>query len=188
MRRRSVIEIKDLEFMSLHAIRYCMGRQTYMPGLIKEICRKYINKFSTDVIICMYYDCLRQEENDCYGCKYIDKPDWLVWKNELEGLLINGNNNEEKIAEISPDDLGSLMICAIRNIENEEELEKGIEICKKYISNIVYKDVCVLINDCDFKNKYEFNFLNNKHKEKMIEITNEWKKNLIKEKEKRNQQ
>lgn len=77
------ISQEDFGTLCICAIRYCHGRQTYMPSLVQTICKKYLKEFSDKVIAVMLDDCKFQEEMELYGDPYIDKPDWIRWKEAL---------------------------------------------------------------------------------------------------------
>lgn len=77
------IEIDDFETLAICAIRYCQGRQTYMPDLVRDIIRPCLNKLSDNCLNIMIDDCKFQENADLYGDERIDKPGWLKWKTEL---------------------------------------------------------------------------------------------------------
>ncbi len=66
------------------AIRYCQGRQTYMPSLVQRIVRGHLKELSDNDLAVMLDDCEFQERMRLYGDERIDKPDWLRWKEALE--------------------------------------------------------------------------------------------------------
>ena len=78
------IDEKDFGRLCICAIRYCQGRQSYMPGLIRSIVKKHIDDISTNDLIIMINDCKFQEECNLYGDEQIDKPEWLEWRKFLE--------------------------------------------------------------------------------------------------------
>ena len=57
----------DFGTLAICAIRYCHGRQTYMPGLVQDIIRPH----------------LKELNDNLYGDERIDKPGWLKWKADL---------------------------------------------------------------------------------------------------------
>lgn len=65
------------------AIRYCFGRETYMPSLVQGIVRKYLQQIEDNELHVMIADCDFQETMDLYGNERIDKPGWLIWKRDL---------------------------------------------------------------------------------------------------------
>ena len=75
---------QDLGTLCICAIRYCMGRQTYMPDLVRGIVRGLLPTLDDKDIGVLYDDCLFQERTHQWGDEHIDKPGWLAWKAELE--------------------------------------------------------------------------------------------------------
>ena len=80
------IEISQEDFATLCicAIRYCHGRQTYMPSLVQGIVGAHLGAISDNDLVVMLEDCEFQERMKLYGDENIDKPDWLRWKEKLE--------------------------------------------------------------------------------------------------------
>lgn len=74
----------DLGTLCICAIRYCQGRQTYMPSLVQGIVREHFSELSDRDINVMLDDCKFQEQMNLYGDPNIDKPDWIRWRNDLE--------------------------------------------------------------------------------------------------------
>lgn len=73
----------DLGTLCICAIRYCQGRQTYMPSLVQGICRAHFSDFSDKDIGVMLDDCDFQERMNLYGDERIDKPNWMKWEADL---------------------------------------------------------------------------------------------------------
>ena len=73
----------DFGTLCICAIRYCHGRKTYMPSLVRDIVRPYLGKFSDKDISVMIDDCDFQKTMNLYGDEKIDKPGWLMWQSEL---------------------------------------------------------------------------------------------------------
>ena len=80
------MNIKNADFATLAicAIRYCHGRQTYMPDLVRGIIRPHIAKISDSDLNVMISDCDFQARMKLYGDERIDKPGWLEWREFLE--------------------------------------------------------------------------------------------------------
>lgn len=79
----SKLEIDDFGTLAICAIRYCHGRQTYMPSLVQGIIRPHLRELSDKDLSVMIDDCDFQERMHLYGDERIDKPGWLTWKDEL---------------------------------------------------------------------------------------------------------
>ena len=81
-----MIEVSNDDFGTLCvcALRYCQGRQTYMPSLVRDIVRPLLPQMTLKSIKVMLDDCDFQARYDIYGDENIDKPGWLEWKQELQ--------------------------------------------------------------------------------------------------------
>ena len=73
----------DFGTLAICAIRYCQGRQTYMPSLVQGIIRPHLKELSDRDLNVMLEDCDFQERMRLYGDERIDKPGWLKWKADL---------------------------------------------------------------------------------------------------------
>lgn len=74
------IERDDFGTLCICALRYCHGRQTYMPSLVQEIVREHLKEFTDYDIDVMVEDCEFQRRMNLYGDEKIDKPNWLAWE------------------------------------------------------------------------------------------------------------
>lgn len=81
-----MIRLNEQNFgtLAICAIRYCQGRQTYMPDLVRGILTPFLPKLEDRDIQVMLEDCDFQERMHLYGDEKIDKPGWLKWKETLE--------------------------------------------------------------------------------------------------------
>ena len=79
--------------LAICAIRYCQGRQSYMPDLVRKIVIPHLPDISDKDLGVMIEDCESQEKLNLYGDERIDKPGWLWWKELLlaEKERRNGN-------------------------------------------------------------------------------------------------
>lgn len=61
------------------AVRYCLGRKTYMPGLVIDYITPLLPKLDDRTLWCFERDILEAKES--YGCglgdKNIDEPKWI---------------------------------------------------------------------------------------------------------------
>lgn len=73
----------DFGILAICAIRYCHGRQTYMPELVRGIVRGYLAEIDDRDLAVMIADCEFQEWANLYGDERIEKPRWLKWREEL---------------------------------------------------------------------------------------------------------
>ena len=74
----------NLGILCICAIRYCHGRQTYMPDLVRSIVKPFLPKLDDRDIGVMLADCEFQETINLYGDERIDKPGWLEWRKVIE--------------------------------------------------------------------------------------------------------
>lgn len=74
---------EDFGVLAICAIRYCQGRQTYMPQLVREIVVPHLPDLSDKDLNVMIEDCTFQERTNMYGDDIIDKPGWIRWKEIL---------------------------------------------------------------------------------------------------------
>lgn len=70
--------------LAICAIRYCQGRQTYMPDWVRDIIRPHLKELSDKDLGVMIKDCDIQKRTNSYGDELIDKPGWLKWEQELK--------------------------------------------------------------------------------------------------------
>ena len=77
------LEKDDFGTLAICAVRYCHGRQTYMPDLVRDIVRPRLKELSDKDLNVMIEDCDFQERMNLYGNERIDKPGWLRWKADL---------------------------------------------------------------------------------------------------------
>ena len=74
---------EDFGTLCICAIRYCHGRQTYMPDLVRGIIVPRLPDLSDKDLGVMINDCDYQERFNLYGDERIDKPGWIRWKEIL---------------------------------------------------------------------------------------------------------
>lgn len=69
------------------AIRYALGRQTYMPSLVIGVVRPMLPLLTPKTIACMERDIREADKYGGYGNETIDKPDWLKFLSEIQTLM-----------------------------------------------------------------------------------------------------
>ena len=74
---------EDFGTLCICAIRYCQGRRTYMPSLVRDIIRPHLKELSDKDLAVMIDDCSYQKRFNLYGDEAIDKPGWNKWEQEL---------------------------------------------------------------------------------------------------------
>lgn len=73
------IDNEDFGTLAVCAIRYCRGRQTYMPSLVRGIIRPYIKEISDKDLHVLINDCdytMKWEDE-------IEPKEWAEWKEML---------------------------------------------------------------------------------------------------------
>lgn len=73
---------EDFGTLAVCAIRYCQGRQTYMPELVRGIIRPNLAKLSDKDLQVLINDANEQERTGNYG-SFHDKYGWVKWRQEL---------------------------------------------------------------------------------------------------------
>ncbi len=79
------IKVNEQDFgtVCVCALRYAMGRETYMPSLVRDFVRPLLTKLPDKTLAVMIMDCEEQERMNLWGSATIDKPGWVKWKQEL---------------------------------------------------------------------------------------------------------
>jgi len=65
------------------AVRYCLGRQSYMPGLVMDFIRPLLPHLSNKTLWCMEKDIIEQEKYG-YGDPRIDEPAWRTFLAQVQ--------------------------------------------------------------------------------------------------------
>lgn len=77
------ISKEDFGALAICSIRYCQGRETYMPAKVQGIVLERLADISDRDLKVMLRDCDYQESVGLYGDTVIDKPGWLRWRDAL---------------------------------------------------------------------------------------------------------
>lgn len=85
---------EDFGTLAICAIRYCQGRQTYMPDLVRGIVRPHLKEVTDKDLNVMVDDCGYQRRMNLFGDERIDKPGWLKWERELSAEQNRREKNE----------------------------------------------------------------------------------------------
>ena len=89
-----IVDNKDFGTLAICAIRYCQGRQTYMPYLIRSIIRPRISDVSDKDLQVMINDMFFYSAES----EYSYERDWYEWKmfllNEQAKRKNNGTNKK----------------------------------------------------------------------------------------------
>lgn len=82
------IDNEDFGTLAVCAIRYCRGRQTYMPRLVRGIVREHISEVSDKDLQVLINDC-------DYTLKWEDETDPKGWADWREFLIIEQKRRKE---------------------------------------------------------------------------------------------
>lgn len=81
----------DFGAVLICAVRYCIGRQTYMPELVINFTRPLLSKLDDKTLYVMARDIA---EADNLGNAEIDTPMWAAFLGEIEKERKRRKNNE----------------------------------------------------------------------------------------------
>ena len=87
-----ILDNEDFGILAGCAIRYCQGRRTYMPELVRRIVREHIVDVTDRDLQVLINDCECQYD---FGDENIDKPRWIEWK----AFLLNEQKRRKGGAE-----------------------------------------------------------------------------------------
>ena len=93
------IDIKDKDFGALLicAVRYCLGRQTYMPELIIDYITPLLPHISDNTLRCIETDLSHPKLYGGFGHEKIDEPIWIKFRcnvqEEIQRRKEKGNEN-----------------------------------------------------------------------------------------------
>lgn len=83
--KSKLIRVEDDEFgLVLNcAVRYCLGRRTYMPSSVIRFITPLIPQLTTRTLYVFKEDIEKREGHGGYGDENIDKPDWMKFLDEV---------------------------------------------------------------------------------------------------------
>lgn len=89
MKKNSIIVPSDRDFgaVCISAVRYCLGRQSYMPGLVQGFLRPLLPHFSDNDLSVMQRDIEEAEKWGGYGDERIDKPGWIRFLSDISSEI-----------------------------------------------------------------------------------------------------
>lgn len=90
------ISQEDFETLCINALRYCHGRQTYMPGLMQEIVLAHLKDLGDRGIDIILQDRKYQEDLAMWGDERIDKPGWMKFYEQVAIERVKRDNEAEK--------------------------------------------------------------------------------------------
>lgn len=74
---------EDFGILAVCSIRYCQGRMSYMPSLVRRIIQGHIEEVTDKDLQVLINDCEYQANMQLWGDEQIDKQGWLEWKDFL---------------------------------------------------------------------------------------------------------
>lgn len=83
MNKEIKLSLYDFATLAICAIRYCHGRQTYMPSLVQGIIRPHLSELEDRDLYVLLKDCEDMSDFD-YGDPVIDRPNWERWHEDLK--------------------------------------------------------------------------------------------------------
>lgn len=78
---------EDFGTICVCAVRYCFGRQTYMPSLVQDFVRRNFKYLNDNELQVMVDDINFAERINQLGDERIDKPDWLKFRERINSEL-----------------------------------------------------------------------------------------------------
>ena len=97
-----IVDISEQDFgtICICAIRYCQGRQSYMPSLVQRIVKEHLSCISDNTLRVMAEDCKFQKNMDLYGDDMIDKPGWIAWEEMIREEIRKREETKQKEGEV----------------------------------------------------------------------------------------
>lgn len=66
------------------AVRYCIGRQTYMPDLVCGCVKQFLPYVNSRTLYCFEQDIIEAQYYGGYGDDTIDKPVWMAFLKKVQ--------------------------------------------------------------------------------------------------------
>ena len=91
--RRIIIEAEDDFFGAVLncAVRYCIGRQSYMPGLVIDKITPWLPLLSEKTLWCFERDI---KEADILGDQDVDAPRWRKFQSDVQKEIERRKNEQ----------------------------------------------------------------------------------------------
>lgn len=88
MENKNLVINDDFESVLICAVRYCIGRRTYMPSTVISYITPLLSSLSSTTLFCMKRDVEEAEKENRLGDENIDKPLWLSFKEKIEETIL----------------------------------------------------------------------------------------------------
>lgn len=105
----------------LGAVKYSLGRRTYMPHLVMDFLRPLSPYFDINTRAAMIR--IIKDANNL-GDERIDKPAWLNFQDHLK--LVDKSDSKVPIIDATDNDFGAVVNCAIRYALSDESAAENI--------------------------------------------------------------
>ncbi len=75
------ISLMDIGTLATYAIKYCMGRDSFVPDKIRSIVYPMLSELPDKSLRMMRKDTMWQRSTDSYGCQ---KGEWVKWETAVK--------------------------------------------------------------------------------------------------------
>ena len=96
VKRSADIEDDDFGTILICAVRYTLGRRTYMPHIVISYIRPLLSQLTDKTLACLEKDIDEQRNAGGYGDPMIDEPEWLRFLEEIKRERRSRSDNEFK--------------------------------------------------------------------------------------------
>ena len=89
MKRNIDLEDDDFTVFAMSAIRYAIGRRTYVPLVVTDYLAAMLEDVSDKLLWLLERDIREQERygEEAYGDPKIDKPTWMAFYNKIKAEI-----------------------------------------------------------------------------------------------------
>ena len=88
MENKNLVINDDFESILICAVRYCIGRRTYMPSVVIGYITPLLSSLSSTTLFCLKRDVEEAEKENRLGDENIDKPLWISFKEKIEETIL----------------------------------------------------------------------------------------------------
>ena len=88
MKNKNLVINDDFESILICAVRYSIGRRTYMPSTVIRYITPLLSSLSSTTLFCMKRDVEEAEKENRLGDENIDKPLWISFKEKIEETIL----------------------------------------------------------------------------------------------------
>lgn len=162
-----IVDTYDFGLIAVDALKYCCGRQTYMPSLTREIIEPFLQQIPYKYILEMKGLCDYQKEHPgAYGDVCIDRPGWLLWAHKIDNEIARRSVFKDKdkgmpeTLRVNEEnrDFGMLVLCCIRinaGSYDAEHVKTMIDTCLKYLDKLHKVNIHCCYQDLSYFDRFE---------------------------------